>query len=223
MADGVDIATEIAEQITLRDFAIVDRPFPMYVHGETVGPMVVHFTPAKLAVLRSVENMFACKPDANCDPYEHARQFAWICSTSGRIGDKSGLKVWLRENAHHKPKDLIEGIIEYLGREFSEAAKGDDSERKESRQIDPLFEMLETLERESIYVDLIHTFGSKYGWTPETTLNQPFLILHALQRAIYNEHAQREKQPTISKADRYNAKIVKEINASKPQRKKRGK
>ena len=152
MADGVDIATEIAEQITLRDFAIVDRPFPMYVHGETVGPMVVHFTPAKLAELRSVKNLFVCKPESFSNPLGHARQFAFICSEKGRLGDKAGLKMWLRENAHHTEENLITGILEYLGREFSEAAKDSSETRKEDDEKDKVFDLLTALEDEAHYV-----------------------------------------------------------------------
>ena len=223
MADGVDIATEIKEQITLRDFAVLGRAFPLFVYDGVRGPDVVHFTPAKLAELRSVENMFVSKPDELCNPLAHARQFAWICSPNGKIGDEAGLKTWLKANAHHSAENLIKGILEYLGREFSEAARDSAENRSEKPKKDKIVELLESLENESIYVNLIHTFGSKYGWAPEVTLNQPFLILHSLQRAIYNEHAQQAKQPTMSKADRYNARIVKEINESKPKRRGRAK
>ena len=223
MADGVDIATEIKEQITLRDFAVLGRAFPLFVYDGVRGPDVVHFTPAKLAELRSVENMFVSKPDELCNPLAHARQFAFICSQNGKIGDEAGLKTWLKANAHHSAENLIRGILEYLGREFSEAAKDSSDTRKDDDEKDKVFDLLTALEDESIYINLIHTFGSKYGWTPEITLNQPFLVLHALQRAIYNEQARQAKQPTMSKADRYNARIVKEINESKPKRRGRAK
>ena len=194
------LAREVAERIQLRDFAFFDDTFPLWVDGKTHGPEVCHFTPKHLSILRNVGNVFATENtfDSIKELVGHALQFAYIISPNADIGDKRKTKRWMRANKRINPAKLVESVLAYRKRELSEAMRENE---KQGHGKPVKRSALEPLKNESLFIGLVHQFGVHYHWDMRTVMNTPFLVLHSLQRCIFNDAARRANLPTISTAD----------------------
>lgn len=194
------LAREVAERIQLRDFAFFDDTFPLWNDGKTQGPEVCHFTPKHLSILRNVGNVFATDNRFETIPelIGHALQFAYVISPQSDIGDRRKTKRWMRQNKRIDKIKLVESVIEYRKRELSEAMRENE---KEGDCKPPKRNPLEPLRNESLFIGLVHQFGMHYHWDMKTVMNTPFLVLHSLQRCIFNDAARRANLPTISTAD----------------------